>query len=493
MLHKNSFMKFFLAICVLLIFTSQSQATLYMGISGKAFDADTKTGVGRVKLVLVSTFDGKLVSEVSSATDGSFFFKRVPSGMYNILAIQSDSFFIPSEKPVSVTVPRGKNVIGVSVPVHKGGVIKGRIITSQGQAIPGARITDGKLVSTVSDHNGYFFLRGIPAGELKIAVMSSGLGVKAVKTISEKNKTTDLGNITFSVSLENTLRGKVVNTDNKPIPNAILVVHNDSNDNYSAGFTIASDNGEFIITGLNPGKHKLLVVSNGYNVLEIPEIAVPANQIFTLTPSATQTAGISNSVTNDSFDVSDSIFSKMLTFITPSVSYAARCPKSCPDGKWSGAVVDVSVLAMLPIFGPGKDVGGTMTIGTLGCWTAPSKIQISTFCATAGIGNILASLSMGVSGMYCWSACCGHDLTGTTWGITGSYSKLAGGNRAVVGGAGIEFGSGAICGAVNVGIGSSWPNWTEPLGAPDAYVGGRLCETNELVNVFEYWAKVLGM
>lgn len=483
--HQNSFMKFFLAICLLLIvFTNQAQATLYMGISGKAFDADTKTGAGSVKLVLVSYFDGKLVSEASSATDGSFYFLDVPSGMYNIFATQSDSFFIPSEKPVPVTVPRGKNLIGVSVPVHKGGVIKGRIMTSQGNAIPYARVTDGDLVTTVSDSKGNFILRGIPAGELKIAVMSSGLGVKAVKAISEKNQTTDLGNITFNVSLENTLRGKVVNTDNKPVPNAILVVHNDPSDNYSAGFTIANDNGEFIITGLNAGKHKLLVVSNGYNILEIPEITVPANKTLTLTPSATQTAEISGFAAEESFDVSDSIFLKILNLITPNESYASSCSKSCPDGKWSGAVVDVSLLAMIPILGPGKNGEGIWTIGTVGCWTNPVKYQLSTFCAAAGVGNIIANMSLGVSGLYCQKACCSTDISGTSWGVLGGLDIVSGGLA-------LDFESGATCYSIGLNYGTQWLNWTEPLDIPDIFVGGGRCETSKLVNMFEYWAGVL--
>lgn len=330
MLHKNSFMKFFLSICFLLIiFPGQSEATLYMGISGKVFDAETNTGVGRVKVALMSIFDGKKVSEALSTSDGTFVLQDVPSGMYNIWTVPNDNYFIPSEKAIPVTVPRGKNVVGVSVPVHKGGAIKGRIVTDKGVPVPEVNVMSSTGSSDFTDSNGNFTIKGVKTGTAKIAVVPAAMGIKSFSITCEKDKTTDAGAIVLTLGSESKIQGSIVDTAGKPVQGAVLLA---TSPDTHGGYTMSAESGAFIFLGLAGKKYKLSVIAYGYEPVNIPDVAVPSDKLkITMLPASNQTAGIWN---GRNFRNPESLLSNFVDFLSPRRAFA----QSCSLGSWKSVV-----------------------------------------------------------------------------------------------------------------------------------------------------------
>lgn len=170
---------FFIAV---VFFTGNAYAELYMGISGKVVEEGSNIPLANVQLVLMSQQKGKMV-EAKSDTQGNFALKWIPQGPYDIIAIPQDYYTMPLKKPLPVTVPLGKNVVGVTVKLQRGGVVKGKVLTSTGVPVPQATILGSSGMSVSTKDDGTFMIKGVAPGAMTLAVMAPAIGVKTATAL----------------------------------------------------------------------------------------------------------------------------------------------------------------------------------------------------------------------------------------------------------------------------------------------------------------------
>ena len=166
MLNKAIFQSLLLALCFISLNVPRfAYAELLTSVSGKVIAADDGAGVSAVRVLLMSPQKGK-ITEAKSISGGFFVLRDVPKGQYDLLAIADDPYLVSLKTPVTVNVLEGKNLVGVVLKVERGGAIKGRLVTGNGQEVPHANIVASNSSSAKTDSNGYFFLKGIPAGTI---------------------------------------------------------------------------------------------------------------------------------------------------------------------------------------------------------------------------------------------------------------------------------------------------------------------------------------
>ena len=483
MRFQNNNALIFFTVCLLFFsFTEKASAELYMKIYGKVIDKESGLGLSSTKVVLLAQRHGK-VAEATTNSKGDFILKKVKQGSYSLIAESDNQFIINTSTPIPVFVPKGKNVVGALVKLEHGGAIKGRVITSTGVAVPKANIL-ANGISATTDEKGNFHLKGIPAGELLVGVFASGVGIKAVPAVIEKNKTYALGDINLNIGVGTSIQGTVVDQSGLPVPGAILVAYNDR---YSAGYTLNSDDGTFVLTGLEPSSHELVVVAYGYEQIKLKNIGIPSSNIkVVMSPSQHQTSQSWKIHYPTKLSNNDYLFNKFIDLITPQNAFALNSCNlgTCPENEWWGASADLTGIAPIWVL---KVAGGSFSIGRYFCRSSNARLDFTSFCELIGSGNTTFQLSASATGYYCRKACCGEDLYGNTYG---PYFSLGVGLTG--GGGGIDFSSGATCYSVSGGLGFSTPTWTD-WADPDSklwggFVAYRTCDISKPVNVFEWYA-----
>lgn len=132
----------------------------------------------------------------------------------------SDPIFGMTQKP-----PMEKLRDGTGVMVLKRGFSMTGIVTDeQGQLIPGAIVKQGQdrhgshYPTTQTDKDGYFRFDNSPLGEMVITVQKDGYApeIKVVQV------TKNIGQLEFVLHPGKTIRGQVVTTDGKPLPDIMI-------------------------------------------------------------------------------------------------------------------------------------------------------------------------------------------------------------------------------------------------------------------------------
>lgn len=379
------------------------QAELYMSVSGKVIAADNAAPLSGIRVLLMSPEKGK-INEVKSNSQGTFVLRDVPKGQYDLLAIPEDPFVVSSKQPVPVTVPDGKNVVGVAMKAQRGGAIRGKVVTSTGIVIPKATVLGNSGISTTTDDYGNFLLKGVTPGTVTLAVTAPAIAAKAVSIVSEAGKITEAGNVVLPIGVESAIRGTVVDVAGNPVPGAIVAA---STANATGGYTIASDTGAFFITGLGTATtYQLNVVAYGYEPVKLTDIPVPSSGVkVVLVPSPVKTASlIKYQLTIDRNDV-EAMYEKIIP-----ASYYGNCREErCPEGNWLGASLDVTGMINVP--GLSLAYGGTMSVGSYYCLSSGEGFGFTQTCNYYGAGlDRVAVLSFGVTGIYAKNACCAENI-----------------------------------------------------------------------------------
>lgn len=508
----NIFLALLVMVCLVFISPLNAQAELFMNISGSVIESAAGVGLQNVKVVLMSKTNGK-VAEATSDTTGKFIFQNIKQGVYDLLTSSDDTFLINSKSTVPVTVPNGKNVVGVNVKMQRGSAIKGRAITSTGIPVKQAKITGGGAFTSV-DMDGNFVLKGISPGATQIGIFPTAIGSKLLSASVEVGKITDLGNIVFAVGTATAIQGTVVDSHGTVVKGAVLIAYN----NTSAGYAFSSNDGSFFITGLDVGQYSLVAVAYGYVKSILTNINVPAAGVnVVLTPSLAQTSSVLQYRFASIMESEKKIISKVMELVTPDEAIATQCKKgSCQDGTWLGVSVDFGGTAVIPgLLGSANGsttAAGTFSIGSFFCWNSSGSIQFTETCTYLG-GTTNNSKSISIDPGFgltpfiiAWDACCTEDIEGPTTGSVLGLSRAAGGTSAILS----KFG---VAGAVGYDTGNpaSFLSFSLAAGAPssllidelnkkrnsqmgrlspegsDIFASYRSCQTDEAANIFEWW------
>ena len=405
------------------------------------------------------------------------FLRSIPRGMYDIWAISDDPYVVTSNSTIPVTVPDGKNVVGVAVKMQRGGAIKGRAMTSTGHPIPNVSVVSSTSNAT-TDINGNFFLKGIPSGAAEIALLPTAIGGKNISTTSKTGQVTELGNIVFAVGSESSMQGSVTDTAGKPIPGAILVAYRNGP---SSGYTVSSDKGAFILTGLDAGSYTLYVIAHGFKQLKLSDIKVPSSSLkVILTPEDVATSGLTSYRFTKEKDKKGNILTKLMKVLSPNEANAAVCRmQSCTNGTWGVVFADVSALI--------RPVGGSVTITNYACFSSSARLHVKTSCVGVGPSTDIVGIDGGLGFGACWDTCCSESLLGSS---TGPSAKA---NIGPIKGLGrkLTFSGGNKCyNFAPLYWDAPWPDWGKILsktilGSFGASVLYQRCDSVEF-NIFQW-------
>ncbi|MCK5601383.1 carboxypeptidase regulatory-like domain-containing protein [Candidatus Pacearchaeota archaeon] len=463
---------------------SHVHAKIFVSVSGKVIDAETKEGIKDIKIALVSQLDGEIASTALSNEKGVFILKDVTQGIYNLLGFSDNNSFINSEEATPITVPLGKNVINVIIKLQKGGAIKGRVLTEKGLAVPHANIMGDGGISTSTDENGNFILKGTDVGDYKVAILAGSAAIKKLRLTTEKGKTTDIGDITLNFDVNTALRGKVTDNKGLPVPGAFIVAYNS---NGSAGYSVSSKEGSVFLAGLDPGKYEVFIVGFGYEQVKLSDISVPTNKLnVTLTSAPEQTAGLIKYQLAEA-EKEGGFFIKALELITPNDAIAKACKNEvCPDGFWGALHFDASA-----IYRPLK---GTLNLITYHCFSSSAKIDLTSVCGAVGPSTDFREISFGGGFGWCTDVCCSDEIIESK---KSAYTSVVGEVRILVikgAGGGVLHDDGADCRVVmpfNSQL--AWPDWKKLKKSILKYVGGGIqvqrCKT-EAITIWDFLNKI---
>lgn len=469
------------AIGLFLIVTTVAHADLFMSLSGKVVAADNGEPLSGVTLRLISPEKGK-IAEAKSNVQGVFIIRDVRKGDYSIWAVSDDPFIVSSSTTVPVTVPDGKNVVGIGVKLQRGGAIKGKVVTSNGKIVSNASIL-GNGVSATTDAAGNFLLKGVAPGLQTMAAMASSIAAKAFSATSEIGKVVDVGNLVLPVDAASAIRGTVVDSAGSPVSGVIVTA---TNANAPGAYAMSSNTGSFVITGLSVTKFKLSAVKYGYEQFSLADVNVPSSNLtITLTPSSVPIAGML-----EKFTVSNkSAVEKMYLSNVIPASYEGRPGEtgSCLDGGWIGTSTDFT--AGINVRSLNWSFGGSYSIGGLFCTSSRVDFGFSQHCAYGGLGKESpAAVNLGVSWIAVRDACFVDDiLIPKTNGIVFSAS-----GGIYSGGLAIESNNRGVASlTVSVAVGPSFPSlgWfsvdkltPQKLGLSGSGVG-RICSSTLLKSI----------
>lgn len=467
-----------------LIIPLSAHADLFMSVSGKVVAADNGAGLGGVRLLLMSQKKGK-IREVTSNPQGIFILRDVPKGQYEIWPISEDPFVVSSSATLPVTVPDGKNVVGIQVKLARGGAVRGKVLAGNGIAVPQAAITTSSGPTTTTDAEGVFMVRGIVPGSLKIGIMPPAIGMRSIETSVREGQVTEIGTISFEVGPTSAMSGTVLDVSGAPISGAILIAHGTSK---SVGYGISRDDGYFYITGMPAdNNYKVSVVADGYQAMSLNDLAVPSAGVsVVLTPLTQKTSSVAR-YRMASLGPGE-MYTKMV--IPAFFGGDSEGDGRCPGGWWSGVSADFTAL-LVPL-GVLKSGGGSASIGRLACWDSPARLDFLSLCGEGGVSNSTISASIGVSGTYCHDACKRDVLL--NWSHGPVFSATQSTNIPYFGplfSFGADYNGPATCNWISVGFGVGLPTtFNFPSDISGVFAGYRACNTKPF-NIWEFLFKII--
>jgi hypothetical protein len=160
--------------------------------------------------------------------------------------------------------------------------IEGRVVTSGGRTVPGAGVLVGRTwenlsvatATTLADREGRFVLdRLLPDTGYRFHAVVGGIHGPATYELVRAGKTSRIE--VLLPSREATLSGVVRDRAGNPL-SGIKVYFDYQEDNVPLDERLVSGvHGEFLATGLLPGKYRVLVDENGYVVWAENEVILP--------------------------------------------------------------------------------------------------------------------------------------------------------------------------------------------------------------------------
>jgi hypothetical protein len=150
-------------------------------ITGVVIDAQSGASIAGALVTLVETTQrGR--GQATSSEDGTFAFAKLGDGAYGLSA-KTDGYSagafgaaLPLMPGETIALAGGQTLRSIDVRLHRGGVIKGRVLDESGEPLPGSVVVAGTITTASptgflgavapvrSDRHGAYDLRDIPPG-----------------------------------------------------------------------------------------------------------------------------------------------------------------------------------------------------------------------------------------------------------------------------------------------------------------------------------------
>ncbi|MBI5095991.1 MAG: carboxypeptidase regulatory-like domain-containing protein [Candidatus Hydrogenedentes bacterium] len=241
-------------------------------ITGRVYDSDTKRGIQGVKLMAYCQSQGfyPRKSEPTDA-DGAYRLAGLSEAVYNI-QIQDAPGYGRNGNGIIVSVPLGKEIPNVDIPLKGGVSVRGRVIDTQKQPVAKAQVSGMSESgwgggSSSTDENGQFEVKGFSlASPVRLWAEYQDLVSKQVGPLTLTENGLDNVELVLDQERNGSISGIVVDPDNKPVPKVRLYAYDQANRRPMSNEAFADDQGKFVFTRLTPGSYRINISSpSGYS------------------------------------------------------------------------------------------------------------------------------------------------------------------------------------------------------------------------------------
>ncbi len=203
-----------------------------------------------------------MTSETSDA-EGRFLFADQEPGTISLSAVASG---YQEAKRDNVEIPRGEDVTGQKLPLARGAILEGRVLTPDGRPAIGAsvrRVTEGSGMvdfgGQPTDGNGYYRLLGLEPGPVSIEATHDEYP-RVVRDI-ELDEGIQALDLHLTGGFE--VAGRVSATDGSPVVDALVALA-PAGRRFGGPETKSGIDGTFSIPGVQEGEYMLWVEASGY-------------------------------------------------------------------------------------------------------------------------------------------------------------------------------------------------------------------------------------
>ncbi len=220
-------------------------------------DAESRVQTGGTSELSMDTSN-----RAESDENGHFRLEHTPMGRIAIRGY--DNEHAPST--VLVDINDCSNAKPIEIVMTDGGAITGVARGSDGEPLPGARITASQraigFVNTIADEAGQFRLESIPAGNTRLELIHGGQRTSTTIRVASGSVTNR--DISLYAAGRGEIRGRVT-AGNAPLSGVqLIVVANRGRDHgLDMHFPLTDSDGSYHVTGLPGGQYAINVVSSG--------------------------------------------------------------------------------------------------------------------------------------------------------------------------------------------------------------------------------------
>ena len=202
-----------------------------------------------------------VVKTATTGRDGRFEVADMPTG-HAELAVSATGFVAVEEIQVSLPQAPGKEEMVV---LARGSTLEGRVSTTAGDPVPGARISAG-LATCFSDDDGAFRTDGVPSGPLLVVAFHPHYPIYRQKTKVEEG----VNHLEVTFEAGSAVRGRVVDGTGAPVAGATAILQPDGRG--ATSNTASTDfEGLFTLEPVPTGRYRLSATAPGYMVTELEQ------------------------------------------------------------------------------------------------------------------------------------------------------------------------------------------------------------------------------
>jgi hypothetical protein len=286
--------------------TENPYMNLSGGISGRITDASTQIGLNNVAVTAVSSDYTHSWTGLTDILGNYTIATNMATGTYNVTVLFPAGHVGKTLSPISVTA--GKITTGQDMALDRSGTISGTVTDQNNNPLANVTVeavsTSMAVGTAETDASGHYSISdGLSTGTYTVtASYSGGYAMQTSVSVVEGNETSNIDLKMTAMTPSGTISGKVTDTNNAPIANALVTAEGQTYFSSEEAYTDTSGN-YIISTGLQADTYNVTASAKGYTPSS-QNVSVTVDTVsqadFTLTKiSPAQMGTISGTVTGD--------------------------------------------------------------------------------------------------------------------------------------------------------------------------------------------------